>query len=285
MRSFFELFLLPGIAAVLPWPLCFRLFRRAARCSYLYPEVDHLVDNARTVQTMQDVQAWAAACRFTRIFMVADLYLSMFRSDRWLDKYVDVEGEWPESPFLALTFHWGAGMWALRHLRATGKRTAFLSLRYDRGTFNHALIRYWYALLRTRETERAGGKPVIYTGGSSANIRQALQDNTCVAALLDVPPGEHQSALPVELFGRRAYFPRGLTRLATQENIPIVVFAMNLNRESGRLKLTIKRPLATNDETKLMESLASEFRVLLGQDSPAWHGWGHVQLYFEGRRV
>ena len=34
-------------------------------------------------------------------------------------RFVDVEGEWPVSgPFIAMTFHWGAGLWALAHLRA-----------------------------------------------------------------------------------------------------------------------------------------------------------------------
>ena len=35
-RDLVELVLLPGLAAVLPWPLCFRLFRRLSRWGWPY---------------------------------------------------------------------------------------------------------------------------------------------------------------------------------------------------------------------------------------------------------
>jgi hypothetical protein len=284
LKVFLEIFLLPSLAAILPWPLCFRVFRRIADRGELYPEVEYLARGAHSVEPITDLPAWRRACRLLRLFSFADLYLSMFRGERWMKRYVDVDGHWPEGAFLAVTFHWGAGMWALRHLRASGKRTAFLSLRFDRGTFHHALLRYWYALLRSRETRRAGGAPVIYTGGSSEQIRQALRQNTCVAALLDVPPRDGRSWLPVELFGRPARLPRGLVRLASEERIPVVSFAMNLDRQTGRLKLRI-RPLCSGSERELMDELSREFRALLAEDPPAWHGWADVQLFFEGTRA
>ena len=41
LRDLLELVLLPGLAAVLPWPLCYRLFRRLARWDGLYREASH----------------------------------------------------------------------------------------------------------------------------------------------------------------------------------------------------------------------------------------------------
>ena len=145
-KLFVELFLLPGLAAILPWRWSFRLFRGVANGRRLYPEVEWMVRGARSAGAADDEEGWRSALRLTRLFSFADLYLSMFRSDRWLRRHVDVSGNWPRGAFLAVTYHWGAGLWALRHLKAHGKRTAFLSIRFDRATFQHSRLRYWYAL-------------------------------------------------------------------------------------------------------------------------------------------
>jgi hypothetical protein len=280
LRTFLELFLVPGMAAVLPWAWCFRLFQRVARSGRLYPEVAWMLQGARDIGMVDDEQKWRSALRLTRIFSFADLYLSMCRSDRWLRRYVDVSGSWPEGAFMAVTYHWGAGLWALRHLRASGKRTAFLSIRFDRAMFQHSRLRYWYALLRTRETARAGGgAPTIFTGGSSARIAAAYQQNVCVAALLDVPPKPEQASVPILLFGRPAHLRRGLARVAIDGTIPVVTFAMNLDRQTGRLKLRIEGPLPAQTEAELMQHMTASFCRALERDPAAWHGWGEVQLY------
>jgi hypothetical protein len=281
VRTFVELFLLPGMAAVLPWPWCFRLFRRAAASPRLYPEVDWMLRCAREIGMAQDAGAWRSALRMTRIFSFADLYLSMFRSDRWMRKYVDVSGQWPEGAFLAVTYHWGAGMWALRHLKSLGKRSSFLSIRFDRSTFHGSPLRYWYALLRTRETARAGGGvDTIFTGGSAERIAAAHRDDVCVTALLDVPPKPDQASVPVLLFGRPAHLRRGLARVAIDEKIPVVMFSMHLDRATGRLKLRIDGPLPAANEAELMQAMAADFSSTLDRDPESWHGWGEVQYYF-----
>lgn len=282
LKLFTELFLLPGMAALLPWRWCLRLFRRAARGRRLYPEVEWMLRGARSANAVDHEEEWRYALRLTRIFSYADLFLSMFRTDRWLARHVDVTGSWPEGAFLAVTYHWGAGMWALRHLKMHGKRTAFLSIRFDRATFRDSGLRYWYGRLRMRETSRAGGgAPVIYTGGSSDRIAAAHRDNVCVMALLDVAPKPTQATAPVMLLGLPARLRRGLARLAIERNIPVVTFCMNLDRASGRLKLRIDQPLTAPTEDGLMRELAANFQSALEQDPCAWHSWSEVQLFLD----
>ena len=36
VRDLFELVLIPGLAAVLPWPVCFALFKRISNWRWLY---------------------------------------------------------------------------------------------------------------------------------------------------------------------------------------------------------------------------------------------------------
>lgn len=282
LKLFTELFLLPAMAALLPWRWCLPLFRRVARGRRLYAEVDWMLRGAHSAGVVDNEEEWRSALRLTRIFSYADLYLSMFRTDRWLARHVDVTGNWPQGAFLAVTYHWGAGMWALRHLRAHGKRTAFLSIRFDRSTFHDSRLRYWYGLLRTRETARAGGGAgVIFTGGSSAEIAAAHRENVCVMALVDVPPKPTQATAPVVLLGRPARLRRGLARLAIEQNIPMVSFRMNLDRESGRLKLWIDEPLTASTEDGLMGELAANFQAALDEDPCAWHSWSDVQCFLD----
>lgn len=282
LKLFTELFLLPGMAALLPWRWCFSLFRRAARGRRLYPEVEWMLRGARSANVVDHEEEWRCALRLTRIFSYADLYLSMFRTDRWLAKHVDVAGSWPQGAFLAVTYHWGAGMWALRHLKAHGKRTAFLSIRFDRATFHDSRLRYWYGLLRTRETARAGGGAgVIFTGGSSARIAAAYRESVCVMALADVAPKPTQATAPVMLLGRPARLRRGLARLAIEQDIPVVTFCMHLDRATGRLKLRIDDPLTASTEDGLMRELAANFQSALDQDPCAWHSWSEVQCFLD----
>lgn len=282
LKLFTELFLLPGLAAVLPWRWCFRLFMRVARGRRLYPEVQWMLRGARSANVVDNEEEWRTALRMTRIFSYADLFLSMFRSDRWLARHVDVAGSWPPGAFLAVTYHWGAGMWALRHLKLHGKRTAFLSIRFDRATFHDSRLRYWYGLLRTRETARAGGGAgVIFTGGSSVRIAAAHRTDICVMALLDVAPKPAQATAQVMLLGRPARLRRGLARLAIEEKIPVVTFCMNLDRESGRLQLRIDKPLTAPTEDGLMRELAANFQSALEQDPCAWHSWSEVEFFLD----
>src|SRR5207249_8292228 len=79
---------------------------------------------------------WAAAYRLIQLIDRADMWLSRFRSDRWIDHHLEVEGDaWPDRPFVGITFHYGAGLWSIRHLCPNGRRASFLSLRFEPGFF------------------------------------------------------------------------------------------------------------------------------------------------------
>jgi len=83
------------------------------------------------------------------------------------------------------------------------------------------------------------------------------------------------------LLGRPARLRRGLARLAIEHNIPVVTFCMNLDRESGRLKLRIDNLLTASTEDGLMGELAANFQSALEQDPCAWHSWSEVQCFLD----
>lgn len=279
-----ELVLLPGTAIFLPWPLCFRFYRYCSRQSWLYQELtEQSLAAAQKVIPIDDPIRWRTIYRLTQLVDHGDLYLSRFRSDRWLRKYLDLTGaNWPKHPsFLAITFHWGTGLWSLRHLRSQGIVTAFLSARFDKSSFIKRRIAYYYSRLRTREVERAGLTKVIYKGGSVPRLLEAFRQGKAVVALIDVPPREVGTCLPVTLFQRRAWWPSGLIRLAVRERIPVVAFTVALDPETGRRCLNITEPLPAHDPHQLAEALAGCFSEAISRNSPAWHSWRLVQEFFE----
>ena len=288
-REAVEWFLLPAVAAVLPWRWSFRFYRRVAQSDWLFrAETRSVLAAATSWRPPVDPAAWAAAYRLTHLIDRADLWLSRFRSDRWLDKHLVVEGDaWPDGPFVGITFHYGAGLWSVRHLCRSGRHASILWLRFEPALFKDAPVQLAYARARIREAERAARAPVIYTGGDAvARMRAALRRGGCVLGLIDVPPGQAYSGMPVEFLGSPAWLPPGLIRLARIENVSIAVYTVGFDHASGRRKLQIRRlpaprPDATdaaNDEQR-MQLIARELERAIAADPPAWHAWGDLPLF------
>ena len=208
-HTFRDQILLPAIASALPWPVAFALFKHLVRRPLYAAQTEAALHGAQRLQTIVEPAQWRERHRLTRLCDHADLYLSLTRSDAWMRRHLRVRGSWPaeHTPFLALTFHWGAGMWSLRHMRAQGIRSAFLSARFDRSSFAGNHVAYRYALLRSREVERASGAKVIFTGGAADGIRAAWQEGLSVVALYDVPPQQTKGSLPGRVLDRTALLP------------------------------------------------------------------------------
>ena len=128
LREALELVLLPGLAAVMPWGGCFRVFWwLSKRCHWLYRDpcerALHEVQ-ARGWVTPAQAPLWLAQRRLVTLIDHADLYLAATRSNRWMQRHLQVQGKWPaagQAGILA-TFHWGAGMWGLRHAQQPAGR-------------------------------------------------------------------------------------------------------------------------------------------------------------------
>ena len=284
IRNFTELFLLPSLAAILPWPLCFRLFHRLVKLKSLYRrETEAALEGVASIAPVADARAWSEATRMVRLVDHADLYLSMFRSDAWLHRHVTVAGAWPEGnkPFIAITFHWGAGMWALRHMRAQGRKASVLVRGVEKNISSVSML-YGYAKLRLIEVARAGGSKIVLTGNNSLyEMKSKLKSGECVVGLMDVPQGHNRNYVTANLLGKVAYFPRGLLHLAVNSGVPVVVYSMGLDRQSGRRNLIISPPLQFKNEGELLGKLASRLNELIDIDPPAWHQWAGVQSFFQ----
>jgi hypothetical protein len=282
-RDLLELVLVPGIAAFLPWPFCFRVFRWICRFDFIYGDEcrQALAHATERGWVGEDPASWLQQCRLVTLVDNADFYLSVTRSNRWMDKHLLVDGHWPapDKAALVCTFHWGAGMWALRHLRYQGMNTHGLIAPHSRANFPGRLVRYYYYTARNIENEAAIGNKAI-PASSPRQVMRALAANQQVLAAVDVPADQAAASEPVKVIGFHARVPRALFRISTESHVPMHIFLTGIRMSDGKRTLKI-RPLSTDAD---IPALVAEAFVLLEQaiaeSPPAWHFWKVAPRFF-----
>ena len=285
-RDLLELVLLPGLAAVLPWPLCFRIFRRLARWDWLYHDPCHsALTQARLRGWVHDEANWLLKRRLITLVDHADFYLARTRSDAWMRRYVHAGGRWPTGKDAAIlcTFHWGAGMWGLRHAAAHGLHAHALVAAMEGMPFAGRSVLRRYAMARTRSVGRALGRAPLVVSGSLRPVVQALRRNEQVFAAVDVPADQVDASVPVVLRGMCARVPKGLLRLAADMRVPVTVYVTGFDVHTGQRLLDIVQmplPSADGGVQELADAVFQHLEASLARDNAFWHFWGEAPRFF-----
>lgn len=277
------LFLLPMLAAALPWSLGYRLLGRFARhLSAFRPEADAAWRAAQRYLPGVDECEWKRRYRLLRWVERADTYLTLSRSARWWQRRIDVDGTWPapEGASLLLTFHWGAGHWIWKSLRAHGLPAYFLARRPVIGDLGVSRVALWYGDLRAWGLSRIGSLGPLYTGGSAARIRDAFAAGDNVVGMLDLPAGASKQALPVQLFGHAASLPARLVAIAKTQAVRIVVFSCGFDFASGRRRLGIETLPGDLDAAGALQRYADHLSARLRDAPECWMMWHETPAMF-----
>ena len=283
-RDLLELVLVPGLAALLPWPVCFRLFRWGCRFDVLYRNEcrDALAHAQAHGCVPGDAARWLQTSRLVTLIDNADFYLSRTRSERWMARHLQVTGEWPApgQASLLCTFHWGAGLWALRHIGSQGLTAHAIVAQHARANFIGRTVRYLYYGARNRENERALGTPGIEVSASPRPIMQALRANQQVIAAVDVPADQVAASEPVSILGHPARVPRGLFRIAAESQVPMFVFLTGIRISDGKRTLQIHRLSANDDMQHLLREAFALLEEAIIANPAAWHFWKIAPRFF-----
>lgn len=284
-RDLVELVLIPALAAVLPWPICFRLFKQIAKISWFYNQSSQAsLVQAKANGLLVDDRAWLWERRLVTLVDHADFFLSRTRSDRWMQKYLTVKGKWPEHGRASLlcTFHWGAGMWALRHAAAAGLTPNALVASLDPGYFMNRRVLYRYAIARTKEVADVLQRATIDVNKNLKRVLTALKQGEPILAAIDAPADQGQASQNVKLMGLEARMPTALLRLALDKSTPVVVYTTGLDVNTGQRILQIHNP----EDAETLEALAARVFSKLDQamqhDAAAWHFWSEAPRIFVG---
>jgi hypothetical protein len=265
----------PGWPSHLPWPLAYACYRALARQRSLYADFASGATCAPDYLPIANVDAFLHDVRTIHLLDVADLALSRRMPVEWWPNHIDVAGEWPRSgAFVAVTFHYGTGLWICRALRHAGRRSRFLSGRFERDAFEARPLLHRYGAERLAEVERITGSPIAYRPGARETLLEALAEGVSVIGLIDVPPRlAPRGQQPVELLGRPASLPDGLLQLAADANVPIVPCWVELDFATGRRRVVIGEARAATPVDATLGEIAATLDRLIRKSPAEWMFW------------
>lgn len=280
-----ELVALPALAAVLPWPMAYRVARRILAWvpAYRGAAVQALAEyKARCA--VADEHAWQMHRRMVTWTDHADHYLARTQRDGWMDKHLHVQGAWPPAGQAALlfTFHWGAGMWGLRHAARAGLLPRALVASTEGAPFLGRAVLGWYARARTATVKAALGCEPLDVSGSLRPAIKALRADGQVLAAIDVPADQAASAEPITVLGMQAAVPRALHRLTVDQKVPVYVYLTGLDAATGQRTLKIVSLGVHDDVTTLINAVFAHLEQALREDPAAWHFWTEAPRFFKG---
>jgi hypothetical protein len=267
--------LAPGIPVRMPWRQAYAVYRFVARGDTLFGEALDGAMAAPDFLPIADIEAFRHDVRTTLLLDVADLHLSRRHPVDWLPGHVALEGAWPRAgAFVAVTFHYGTGLWICRALRRAGRRSRFLSGRFERDAFAGRPQLHRYGTRRLAEVERIGGEPIAFRPGVREGLLDTLSRGTPVIGLIDVPPrlaprGQHA----VQLLGRPASLPDGLLLLAQEAGVPIVPCWVELDFDTGHRRVVIGEARSPTPVEPVLADLAAALDQLVRRQPGAWMFW------------
>jgi hypothetical protein len=284
IRDLIELVLVPGLAIILPWPWCYRVFVLLSRWDWLYwADGAAHCDRAQARGWVKDPADFRRKWRLMSMVDQADFYLAISRTDRWMRRHLDVEGHWPEPGKAAIlcTFHWGAGMWGLRHVSASGLRAHALIGPVRAEMFPGHRLRYEYFRLRYLAVRNALRTEPLDITGSLRTVLKALRLGEQVLAVVDVPPYMSSSSQVIPFLDARARFPRGLFRLAADQGLPLTIYVTGIRFSDGRRFLRLYQLDVERDVESLMVKVYAHLEALIREEPAAWHFWRISESFFE----
>lgn len=273
--DFWTLYVLPGVPSVLPWRAAWACYRALSRLPVL------LESQVRTCAVVieealpgTDDAVLRRRLRLLRMLDFADLYLARRTPlSGTPGGHFRVEGEWPSGPFVAVSFHYGNGMWMLRDLLRKGRRTKVVAAPFEPGDFKGRRVYLGYARMRHREMERSAGHGAAYRPRVREQLLQALADGDVVMSLLDLPPRlVPANQQPVRLLDRPATLPVGVFHLAAAANVPVVPFWVELDA-AGMRTLVIGDPRDASDVAANATWFAALLDRLIRRDPATWYFW------------
>lgn len=283
LRDLVELFLVPGLAVFLPWGLAFKAFKLVSHCGFMYQQaVDTACVQAHFYSTIQDEKRWKATRRLITLVDHADLFLVQTRTKHWLARHMDVRGTWPEpdQSAMLLTFHWGAGMWVLPHMRSCDLNVHALVAPVSGTQFKGRSVLRAYAQIRTRRVAHELGRETLDVSASLRPALILLRKKEQLLAVVDVPVDQVSSSHEIVLLGAQARVPRALFRLAVEQQVPISVFVIGLDPHTGRRFLRIDSLGVRGNIEELIADVFERLESSMQLNPAAWHFWGEASRFF-----
>jgi hypothetical protein len=281
------LYVIPLGAALLPWRAGFALLKLLSRWRFLHRDsIASLWAAAASYFPDADAREWQRRVRLLLLVEHTDTYLTVLRGDRWWRRHIAVRGAVPSGAQanLLLTYHWGTGNWIWPVLRAHGIGAHFLARRPHGRSLGLSRLSLWYGRLRGWSLRRIGSSGVIFTGDSSDAIRQALATGASVIGMLDIAARDGRPTFAGTLLGRRVCLPTGLARIAVDSAVPVTLFSLGLDWNTGARDLQLRALPPDASVDAVMHEYLQHLDERLRAAPEAWQMWHEAQAIFGQER-
>lgn len=282
IRDFWMLRLAPACLTRLPWPLAYAGCRFLARFAHMFHEpTDAAAAVAPGYLPIADSKAFKRDVRTVWLLDAMDLYLSLRHRTDWLPRHVEVRGAWPQAgAFVALSFHYGHGLWVFRDLRRNGRDSVLVSARFERSAFDRHPVRYRYGVTRMGEVERISGEPNAYRPGVRDKLLDALRRGVAVLGVFDMPPRlAPRGQWPVHFLDQPTSLPDGMLTLAGEAGVPVVPCWVEVDLARGRRTLVIGDAIAPAPVAQTLAQLAGTLDRLIRAQPAAWLFWNELPAW------
>lgn len=227
----------------------------------------------------------------------ADVYLASLRPRAvWLRKNIEMRGDLPPTtPAMAITMHYGAGLWSLPLLSQYWPvGWVYATMVYPGQTIQTKLSDQRLRAIRTMR-----GVALLNTPGAYQKMQDYTASGGGVVGLVDAPDTGHRTVSPIQLFGHELHLANGLVRFAVAEKMPIYLYTVSLCpkgekrifrgkvlthpssqyvRETDN-KLKQKAVCDNNEVNAVMQEIGQWMETEILQDPAAWHLWGFSQNF------
>lgn len=237
LGDYLELFVIPALSVLMPWPLAMRFFRLVARVPFLYTEsTRNALAGGHYLGLVDDEARWIRQCKIGQIVDFADVFWLMTRGEGYLNRYVDenLSQQLSEQQIIFVP-HYGAGMWIYPLLVNHGVPLTLLVNSPTKAW----RARQLYGRLRFYWLKRLGVR--IITAKDMLAVRDALRKKRSILVLPDLPQAADLKAyqLPTEL--GELNVASSFFELAENRKIPIINAILDLDIATGRRVFTAER--------------------------------------------
>lgn len=182
---------------------------------------------------------------------------------------IEVVGQWPKQPFIALGTHWGAGLPTLAHLNQSGLGPKFVYRQEPQTVFRTRAER-WAHGVHLRALEICGGS--ITLGGAYAQILESLNSGQTPVILVDAPADGRPT-----LTGQAPSFilnvREGLLNMLCRERLPFVFYRCGFDPKTGRRQLWIGSETLEDDPQAIANQAAEHLARAFAIDTAQWRLW------------
>lgn len=286
LKSLLIRFLVPASVALLPDKLGHAWLRFLGRFSQLddgNTEANWLVAQKTLNLPATQKAAFIKRARMYALVDWADVYWYNSRSERWLSRNVVFEGDpLPRESVMAITLHYGAGLWALPAFSRECSPLGWVHAPVADVVAKGHRITTWLSRWRVRTVRRIPGVSALSTPGALKKMQRCINERGSILGLIDAPFQEKRRCSHIDVLGRPFNMPNGFLRFAVAHHLPVYLFTLTLNEAGDRRVFRGRLLDRSMGVDEMLLELGEWTTESIVNDPAAWHLWRLLDTFTEG---